>query len=69
MQGRRIVTIFEKHTGQESAALGYFPGTKMIFLPTMDGDFLPKELDQLLKEAPPKPTIIGTTKDEVSFFG
>lgn len=34
------------------------------FLPRIDGDFLPSQLDELLKEAPPKPAIVGLAEKE-----
>lgn len=37
--------------------------------PIIDGDFLPKNPEELVKEAPVKPTIIGLSNKEGSYFG
>ncbi|KAI1708092.1 carboxylesterase family domain-containing protein [Ditylenchus destructor] len=34
------------------------------FGPLIDGDFFPNDLDELIKEAPKKPTYMGTTEEE-----
>uniref|UniRef100_F1KZX8 Carboxylic ester hydrolase n=1 Tax=Ascaris suum TaxID=6253 RepID=F1KZX8_ASCSU len=36
--------------------------------PRIDGDFFPKDFEELIKEAPPKPTIVGTAEKEGLFF-
>lgn len=39
-----------------------------LFQPRLDGDFLPKDYGKLIKEVTPKPTLLGTTKDEGILF-
>lgn len=38
------------------------------YTPRIDGDFFPKEFEDLVKEAPKKPTIIGLVEKEAAFF-
>lgn len=39
------------------------------FGPRFDGDFFPKHVKELLKEAPKKPTLIGVTQEEALMMG
>lgn len=39
------------------------------FVPRIDGEFIPKDYEELLHDAPPKPTVMGFTDSEAIFFG
>ncbi|CAJ0568139.1 unnamed protein product, partial [Mesorhabditis spiculigera] len=43
------------------------PG-QLLFVPNLDGDFFPKSLAELRKEAPRKPRMLGVTQHEGLFF-
>ncbi|KJH47213.1 Carboxylesterase [Dictyocaulus viviparus] len=40
----------------------------LLFVPNYDGDFFPKPIDELRRESPRKPIMIGTTQHEGLFF-
>ncbi|CAL2043715.1 unnamed protein product [Caenorhabditis brenneri] len=52
-----------KMQGFELPVTGYF-----IYQPNLDGDFLPKSLDELRKEAPQKSIMVGVAEHEGLFF-
>lgn len=55
-------SIFDRNWINESR-------TGIILAPVIDGDFLPKSIKELRKEAPIKNCITGTCKHESLIFG
>ncbi|KAF1753637.1 hypothetical protein GCK72_020194 [Caenorhabditis remanei] len=53
----------DKLSGYQLPITGYF-----IYQPNLDGDFLPKPLDELRKEAPKKSGMVGVAEHEGLFF-
>lgn len=53
----------DKMNGYQLPVTGYF-----IYQPNLDGDFLPKSLDELRKKAPKKSVMIGVAEHEGLFF-
>lgn len=73
-KSKNLKKCFKTKTAQEFlTAIKIIGGTRkdvnlLKFHPRIDGDFFPVDFPQLIKESPPKPTMMGYTDQEAGYF-